>query len=70
MSKKIPKVIEVEGENAWVLLIEYPDGSLSLEGIRVHDEIPKAYQRIGVRFSREAIKKLIPEMIKWLEETG
>lgn len=50
-------------ENAWLIVTEWPDGTLCLEGIRlINGEF--ASQRI--RFSLKAVKELVPLMQEWL----
>ncbi len=61
------------GDDRWVMISEFPDGSLGLTGI-VKDK--KAgddgkhdfnYLLTNIRFSKEAIEGLIPLMQKWID---
>ena len=64
----IPKLIEVVPGVSWVNVVEYPDGTLCLEGIRESEHEYRAYTITRIRFSREAVIKLIPLMQEWIEE--
>jgi len=52
-------------EYSWVRVVEYPDGTLCLEGVRF-DPKDKDYYVNGLRFSLEAVKVLIPLMAEWV----
>ena len=54
-------------EGSWVNVIEFPDDSLCLMGILDSDQ-ERDYRVIQIRFSREAVKKLIPLMQEWVEK--
>lgn len=65
------KAVKV-GKDRWVRVVEYPDGSLGLEGIKLiemwDETYHNKYRTIGIRFSREAVRALIPLMQTWLDE--
>ena len=70
----ISKPVEV-APGRWVMVSEYPDGSLSLEGIQREDSWRDSdihpyhgnYQTIRIRFSKAAIAALVPLMQEWLD---
>lgn len=62
----INKLTEI-GEKRWVSVTEYPDGTLSLEGIQPHPMEDRTFLTTRIRFSKEAIKELIPMMQEWLD---
>ena len=66
----IPKVIEVVPGESWVNVVEYPDGSLCLEGIRQSESEYRVYAVARIRFSKEAVEKLIPLLQEWLDGKG
>ena len=63
----INKVIRATDES-WVSVTEYPDKTLALEGIRNHPEEYRAFLTTRIRFSKEAVKALIPLMQEWIDE--
>ena len=64
----IQKLIEVVPGVSWVNTVEYPDGTLSLEGVRESEQEHGAYAITRIRFSREAVMKLVPLMQEWLDQ--
>ena len=61
----IPKYVQTEADS-WVMVSELPDKTLCLEGIR-SSAIKGEYIAHRIRFSREAIEKLVPLMQEWLD---
>lgn len=56
-------------ETSWVEVIEFPDDSLCLMGILSFPlEHDRDFRCTQIRFSREAIKKIIPLMQKWIDD--
>ena len=55
-------------EDSWVLVYEYPLDGLVLEGIRQDDYLEEKKWSQRIRFSRKAIKELIPLMQAWLDK--
>ena len=66
--KKTPKVIEAIKNKSWISVTEYPDETLCLEGIFIHPYEPNAYATTRIRFSKQAIEKLIPLMQNWIDQ--
>ena len=64
----IQKLIEVVPEVSWINVVEYPDGTLCIEGIRESEQEFRAYTITKIRFSRKAIAGLIPLMQEWLDQ--
>jgi len=68
---KISKPIEAIPGESWVLVYEYINDTLMLEGIKTHPTddttVPTALTQ-RIRFSRPAIKKMLPLMKEWLKE--
>ena len=63
---EISKPIEVIPDKSWVLIYEHIGGSLVLEGATLNSFNDAAIiQRI--RFSRNAVKKLLPFIQDWLQ---
>jgi len=63
---EISKPIEVIPDKSWVLIYEHIGGSLVLEGATLNSFDDAAIiQRI--RFSRNAVKKLLPVIQDWLK---
>ena len=67
--EKITKVIEAIPGNSWVNAVEYPDGTLALEGIiPAFNDGFKSFAVTRIRFSEDAIEKLIPLMQSWINQ--
>ena len=64
---KISKPIEVIPDKSWVLIYEHIGGSLVLEGVTLPDDSTTALSQ-RIRFSRNAVKKLLPVIQEWLEQ--
>ena len=63
----VVKLIKIDRDR-WVSLVEYPDNTLLIEGIQNHQTEHNAYIRSGIRFSREALKLMLPCIEEWLAE--
>jgi len=63
----VSKLVKVD-RSMWVSLVEYPDDTLLIEGIQSHQTEHDAYIRSGIRFSREALKLMLPYIEEWLAE--
>lgn len=66
---RINKVIEAIPGETWVSAVEYPDGTLALEGIRPAEAHGvRCFAVTRIRFSDKAVEKLIPLMQTWLDQ--
>jgi len=63
----IPKYVQAR-DDSWVSVIEFPDQTLRLEGIRPHPTEEGAFMCSQVRFTVEAVRQLVPLMQKWLKD--
>lgn len=63
----IPKLIEARPGESWVNVVEYPDNTLCLEGIREHPDELGTFIVNRIRFSPNAVRALIPLMQDWIE---
>ena len=68
----VNKLITASPGRSWVGVVEYPDESLCLEGIII-DPTPNdppghpRYSTSRIRFSLEAVERLIPLMQEWVK---
>lgn len=62
----IPKYIEAK-KDSWVMVAELPDGTLLLEGLRPSFREEDAFITHRIRFTREAVRQLLPLMEEWLD---
>jgi len=62
-----PKLIKID-MGRWVRLTEFPDGTLSLEGILEHPSEEGSYVVRSLRFSSEALFIMLPHIQQWLDE--
>uniref|UniRef100_A0A6M3XLX8 Uncharacterized protein n=1 Tax=viral metagenome TaxID=1070528 RepID=A0A6M3XLX8_9ZZZZ len=63
----VSKLVKVD-RSMWVSLVEYPDDTLLIEGIHQHRTELDTFVRAGIRFSREALKLMLPYIEEWLAE--
>ena len=66
----IPKLIEAREGKSWIHLVEFPDETIALQGIRESFEESCDYQTVQIRFSRPAIEAMLPLLQEWVEEKG
>jgi len=63
----VTKLLKID-RNMWISFVEYPDGTLVIESIMEHKTEHDSYVRSGIRFSREALKLMLPCIEEWLAE--
>ena len=64
----ISKTIKVIDGKSWVLVYEYSEETLVLEGLRIDPDDRNNIFTERIRFTKQAVSKLIPLMDEWLEE--
>jgi hypothetical protein len=55
-------------EGTHIALLEYPDGTLVIEGIRNDPLDPRSYLSQRIRFTRAAIKAMLPDLNEWVKD--
>lgn len=62
------KAIEVKKDRTWVMVYEFPGESIALEGVSIDEKDKKAFHGQRILFSKEAIEKITPILVKWLKD--
>lgn len=49
-------------------MVEYPDRSVQIDLVKVNPDDPMAYDTMRVRYSREALEIIVPQIQEWFNK--